>query len=299
MSENVPATIKAAELVSRGFGQLTEQQVALIKDTIAKGATDNELHMFLEVAHTTDLNPFARPPEIYFFKIGGKVVMPVGIDGLRRKAAESGDYMGQVGPFWCGDDGVWKDVWLDPKATPAACKVGVYRRGNPEPTWAVVKWSEFAKDTTFWRKLGVHMIAKCAEAHALRKAAPRVAERLQAAGAQIINGEYVIAQAEHLERQRALPQSTPPGDLEQELFGTEPEIEPVPWTAADLARLKTAVTDRELSSKQWRRLLGLSDAAELKDVRALGTVGQVIALLQAAFAKAVAGEPVAQAKLGF
>lgn len=297
MSENVPATTQVAELVSREFGQLTEQQVALIKDTIAKGATDNELHMFLEVAHTTDLNPFARPPEIYFFKIGGKVVMPVGIDGLRRKAAESGDYMGQVGPFWCGEDGEWKDVWLG-KDPPAACKVGVFRRGNPEPTWAVVKWSEFAKDTTFWRKLGVHMIAKCAEAHALRKAAPRVAERLRAAGAAILNADYLIAQAEYLGRQKALPQTSVPGDLEQELFGTgsEPPVEPVPWTNDDWLRLKKAVEARGLNSAEWRALLGLPESAEGKEVKTLGTVAEVIALLEIAFAKAIAGE---QSELGF
>jgi len=197
---------------------LTQQQVDLIKQTVAKGATDAELRLFLEVAHATDLNPFAK--EIYFFKIQGKVVMPVGIDGLRRKAAESGDYAGQVGPEWCGPDGVWKDVWLS-KDPPAACRVGVLRHGNPEPTWAVVKWSEFAKTTSFWKDRPCHMVAIRAESHALRKAAPRLVERIQAAGAQVMDADYLIAKAEQFERQKALPQHTPPGDLQQELYGQQ------------------------------------------------------------------------------
>lgn len=298
MSENVPAIKTAQDLAL-----LSDDQVALIKNTIAKGATDEELAMFLEVAYASDLNPFRK--EIYWFKIRNTVVMPVGIDGLRRKAAESGDYMGQVGPEWCGEDGEWKDVWLL-KEPPAACRVGVLRRGNPDPTWGVVTWREFAKDVTtpagtFWKKMGPHMLAKCAESHALRKAAPRVIEQIQAAGARVINGDYLIAQAEYLARQKALPQTTPPGVLEQELFGAkaEPPKEPVPWAPGDLERLKQAVADRGLGSKEWRALLGLLESAELTDVRRLGTVQQVVALLQAAFAKAIAGEKPSQPKMGF
>lgn len=225
MSENVPAIRTAQDLAL-----LSDEQVALIKNTIAKGATDEELAMFLEVAYASDLNPFRK--EIYWFKIRNTVVMPVGIDGLRRKAAESGNYMGQVGPEWCGEDGEWKDVWLS-KDPPAACRVGVLRRGNPVPTWGIVTWREFAKDITtpagtFWKRMGPHMLAKCAESHALRKAAPGEIEKIRAAGARVINGEYLIAEAEHIARQKALPQTTPSGDLKQELYGNSTTSEAPP-----------------------------------------------------------------------
>jgi len=303
MSENVPNIRTTQDLAL-----LTGQQLALIKNTIAKGATDEELHMFLEVARATGLNPFAK--ELYFIKYKmrngtSSVAMPVGIDGLRRKAAESGDYAGQVGPHFCGEDGEWKDVWLS-KDPPAACRVGVLRHGNPEPTWGIVKASEFAKDTNFWRDMPTHMLAVTAERHALRKAAPRLVEKIQAAGAQVMDADYLIAKGEQFERQRALPQQSPAGDLQQELYGQGPtgsegdkKEEPVEWTKTDLAELKAAVEQRELSSKEWRELLGLTATAEVKDVVALGSVATVIKLLEAAFAKAVANEPVGQAKLGF
>lgn len=316
MSENVPSVREAQDLAL-----LSEQQVVLVKQTIAKGATDQELHMFLEVAHASGLNPFRR--EIYFLKFTmrdgtTKVAMPVGIDGLRRKAAESGDYAGQVGPQWCGPDGEWKDIWLpkDPKERPVACRVGVLRHGNPIPTWGIVKASEFAKDTRWWREMFCHMMAKTAESHALRKAAPGLIAKIEATGAQVIDAEYIIAQTEHLERQKALPQQTLPGDLEEELYGqgAEPvgeaeggeeesegdkKQEPVEWTKADVARFQQAVTERELSSTEWRNLLDLPVTAQKTALQELGPVGTVISLLQAAFAKAVAGESVGQTKLGF
>lgn len=303
MNAASPAIPEGQELVTREFAQLTPAQLDLIKQTIAKDATDDELAMFGQLCDTTGLNPFAK--EIFFWKVKGKAVMPVAVKGLRRKAADSGHYMGQVGPFWCGDDGIWKDVWLSEKY-PTAAKVGVYRRGNPEPTWAVVKWSEFAKDTTtpagrFWRDMPAHMLGNAAERHALRKAVPGVVEKLEAVGVRVMDADYLIAQAEHIERQRALPQHTPPGDLGQELFGTkqEPRVEPAPWSQEDWVQLRDAVAARELASTEWRALLGLPATAEGKEVRVLGTVQQVVALLEIAFAKALAGEPVEQAQLGF
>lgn len=292
MDQHLPATTD----------ELTQQQVALIKQTIAKGATDDELTMFLEVARATGLNPFAK--EIYFFKIGGKAVMPVGIDGLRRKAAESGDYAGQVGPFFCGTNCEWKDVWLSSEA-PAACKVGVLRHGNPEPTWAVVKWSEFSKAAQgasgkFWRDLPTHMLAITAERHALRKAVPRLIEKLQATGAQVMDADYLIAKSEQAERQRALPQHIPPRDLGQQLYGEEivgqsegdeagpgsPDGEkqsgdpkPAKWSEDDVTKLKLAIEERSLSSSEWRELLGLPNEPIVGDLVALGSVDHVIALL--------------------
>ena len=42
------------------INQLTAEQIELMKRTVAKGATDDELRMFLHLAHKYDLDPFAK-----------------------------------------------------------------------------------------------------------------------------------------------------------------------------------------------------------------------------------------------
>lgn len=164
----------------------TKDQLDLIKTTVAKNTTDDQLKLFLYTAKKTGLDPLTK--QIYCVvrnvknkqtgKYEPQMSIQTGIDGFRVIASRTGEYEGQTKVEWCGEDEVWKDIWVS-KKNPVAARVGVYRKGFREPLYATAKFDSYVqKDkegqiTTFWTKMGELMIAKVAEALALRKAFPQ------------------------------------------------------------------------------------------------------------------------------
>lgn len=149
---------------------LTVEQIDLIKRTICHGASDDELKLFVFQCNRTKLDPFSR--QIYSMAYGGRRSVVISIDGARLIAERSGRYQGQTPQEWCGADGIWRDVWLR-NEPPSAARIGVYRSGNPHPTYAVANFKAYRPaKSSMWDKMPELMISKVAEMLALRKAFP-------------------------------------------------------------------------------------------------------------------------------
>ena len=152
-----------------------EKQLAVLNQLGIRNAKKADLALFLSYAQRTGLDPFSR--QIYMIERGGRFTIQASIDGLRVIAQRSGEYTGQTAPMWCGEDGDWKDVWLS-STPPAAAKIGVWREGFVEPTVAVATLDSYMptkKDGSpmgLWSQMPDVMLAKVAEALALRKAFP-------------------------------------------------------------------------------------------------------------------------------
>lgn len=167
----------------------TPAQADLIKRTVCRGATDDELKLFLHVCHRTRLDPFAR--QIHALKIWNtkenREVMQihVSIDGHRLIAERTGQYAGQSEPEFCAADGKWTTAWLsdDP---PVAARVGVYRKDFRDPVYGLARYKSFVqldnkgKPVPVWQRMPEHMLAKVAESLAFRRAFPFELGSLQA-----------------------------------------------------------------------------------------------------------------------
>jgi len=175
-----------SEVQSQGGLVFDQEKIDLIKRTIARGATEDELALFIEQCRRTSLDPFAR--QIYSVRrkqwnsqsrsYEDAQVIQVSIDGFRLIADRTRKYAGQVGPWWCGPDGEWKEVWLSDEP-PAAARMGVLRHDFHQPLYAIAVYKSYVQTNSYgepisrWKTDPAGMLAKCAEALALRRAFPQ------------------------------------------------------------------------------------------------------------------------------
>lgn len=165
------------------FGQLNRPQIELIKRTVAKGASDDELRLFIQVCKGANLNPFLKQVFLVprWDSATGKEVraIQVSIDGLRAIAEESGGYAGNEDAIFEGESEV---TYSDGKKTvkaPNSAKVTVYKlvEGQRYPFTATARWGEYYPGPKMgfqWHIRPYLMLGKCAEALALRKAFPKL-----------------------------------------------------------------------------------------------------------------------------
>ena len=164
------------------------ETVELIKRNVAKGATDDELKIFLHQAQKTGLDPLAK--QIYFrkqkTKTGDQMTIITGIDGYRLVADRTGLYAGNEDPVF------------DDEERPLKATVTVHKLigGIRCPFTASARWDQYYPGDAqgfMWRKMPHLMLGKCAEALALRKAFPAelsglyVREEMDQAGSDVVD----------------------------------------------------------------------------------------------------------------
>lgn len=153
----------------------TREQVELIKRTVAQGATDAELAMFLYQAKKYNLDPLMK--EIVFVKFKDRVSIITTRDGYLKIAQQHNDFLGIISFTVCEGD----EFEIDAANYAIKHKFGAKRgriigawarvdRKGYKPFIAYVNFDEYCQDTAIWKKYPSAMIQKVAEAFALKRA---------------------------------------------------------------------------------------------------------------------------------
>ncbi len=214
------------------------QHIEMLRSTVAKGATDEQLRLFLLVAQRSGLDPFSR--QIHFVKRGMSGMIQTGIDGYRAIASRTGQHAGT-------DDA----LFIDESGFPKSATVTVYRMigGERCPFTATARWEEYKQEYNgklvgLWEKMPFQMLAKCAESLALRKAFPNE-----------LSGLYTHEEMAQADREPVRPitsipsvqdESTDPAEDKVNIAQTLKELGESPETTADYQRIVKEKTQLDL-----------------------------------------------------
>lgn len=165
------------EIIVKDVSTFTSDQLALITNTVAKGATELELQLFLHQCARTGLDPLSN--QIYCIKRrasdgrGGwteKATIQAGIDGLRLIADRTGRYAPGEPPQYS----------YGPKKELVSARVGIWKMVGDKwfQVWGEAFWNEYVQTTkdgtptAMWKSKPHIMLSKCAESAALRRGFP-------------------------------------------------------------------------------------------------------------------------------
>lgn len=153
---------------------LDHDRLALLKRTLASNLSDDEFTIFAARCNQARLDPFAN--QIHAVVRKGKMTIQTGIDGFRLIADRTGNYAGSEEPSYEGEvtGGTGSNKYVGPML--ATVTVRKIVQGQVFTVTRHAHWPEFypgdGSDGFMWRSKPYLMLAKCAEAHALRAAFP-------------------------------------------------------------------------------------------------------------------------------
>jgi phage recombination protein Bet len=244
----------------------SKEALDLIRKTIAADCDELEFAFFMEVAKQHGLNPFmkqiypiarwnnTKDPKTGEWKKVKKITHQTSIDGFRAIADDTKQYAGSSAP-------TFSDDLVDGKY-PEWCKISVRKiiDGNIFEVGAIAYWNEFKQDfydkktklTTLgnmWAKMPRHMLAKCTEALALRKAFPSKLGNLYTDDEMAQASNTASEPTEPEEPKNITPQSTPKTEDPQ------PEATPTVENKEQIAD----ITFRIGKAESMKELKGISE----------------------------------------
>lgn len=289
-------------------GGYSPEQIELIKRTICKGATDDELAMFLMVCNRCGLDPFSK--QIHAVKRWNnktqreEMSMQTGIDGFRLIAERTGKYAGNDDPVYDSEDGQHPQ-----KATVTVWKIV---GGQRVPFTKSARWSEFVqtkKDgspTQFWQRMPYLMLGKVAEALALRTAFPQelsglyTTEEMGQADNDGVQEVEIVAkptQRPQLPARKSVPDE--PAATSGQLAGTGTGPSPQAVRDGLAAQIKDAQTEEEvrtfMSAADQQHKAGVLSADDMAFLRTAG-YGTLLKLADTFQAAADIGERIDKAE---
>lgn len=241
---------KSTALIKTNVSPWTAAQVKLITRTVAKGATIDELHLFLYTAKKVGLDPLAK--QIHFLKHntkdGPQMTIITGIDGYLAIAERTKQLAGIDDAIF--DDGFKYEPGKEP-TNPSKATVTVYRMVENQKVGftATARWREYkpADNKDFmWRKMPYNQLAKCALALALRKAFPNDLSGIRT--------EEEIAQAQEVLPEENLKNAETPKVVEQPKE-KEGELDSLRDKECEKCGVKLTVAEANFSKKMYKKLL--------------------------------------------
>lgn len=200
--------------LNRGFDR---KQIEVLRNSICKDATPEEFEVFLMACNKTQLDPFMRQIYAVPRKVKNSegayiktMTIQTGIDGYRLIAERTGLYAPGPEPTYSYDDqknlvsatayikkqtrdGTWHTI-------SASAYVDEYMQTYTD------KYTKEQKPSGMWATMPRTMLAKCAEAQALRRAFPAemsgvyTKEEMQQADIEDITPRISLEQASYLEK---------------------------------------------------------------------------------------------------
>lgn len=246
--------------------KISPEKLELVRQQIAPGAPPDVLELFFERCRVSGFDPFGKM--LYCIPRQNKQTgrtdwtMQVSIDGFRSIAEDSGEYDGQDEPKYKFDERSGRLV---------SATVTVYRKGMTRGISSTADWAEYGSTGPMWVKMPKTMLAKVAEAAALRKAFPKKlqgiysSEEMDQAARPPVAVVAPVGVSLPADKPAALPQQFSVDDIKRDIERLYPGEDWREWLEDHIGVSKTAKSIKREQKQAAREMLDavLARATEL------------------------------------